>query len=65
MSFADTTPVGGIAPLPITEWTSVPPTDTSPGTRGQAAYNGIGSLYLCVETDKWIKLTDDGTGAWI
>jgi hypothetical protein len=110
MSFADTTPVGGIAPLPVgtkpvtlpismadvtglittmvamplpgnkvgqtlrwdgTSWKAVdlqvglPASDTSPGTTGQMHYNGVGSLYLCVAKDQWIKMTDAGAGAWI
>ena len=43
----------------------LPPTDTSPGTTGQMHYNGAGSLYLCVATDTWIKMTDAGAGSWI
>jgi len=113
MSFADTTPVGGIAPLPVGTtpvtlpikltdvtglvpsllamplpgtkvgetlrwdgstwaavdhnaaegWTTVPPTDTSPGEQGQMAA-AAGSLYVCIAKDSWIKLTDPGTGTW-
>ena len=113
MSFSDSTPVGGVAPVPITAtpatlpismadvtgliatmvamplpgnkvgqvlrwdgaswkavdhnaaegWTTVPPTDTSPGEQGQMAA-AAGSLYVCIAKDSWIKLTDPGTGGW-
>ena len=114
MSFSDSTPVGGVAPIPVTAtpatlpismadvtgliatmvamplpgnkvgqvlrwdgaswkavdhnaaegWTTVPPTDTSPGEQGQMA-GADGSLYVCTKKDSWIKLTDAGSGAWI
>ena len=54
-----------------TSWKAVdlqvglPPADNSPGTTGQMYYNGAGSLYLCVATDSWIKMTDAGAGSWI
>jgi len=110
MSFSDSTPVGGVAPIPVTAtpatlpialtdvtglvpsllamplpgtkvgetlrwdgsaWMAVdlqvglPASDNAPGTTGQMHYNGAGSLYLCVATNEWIKMTDAGAGAWI
>jgi len=51
-------------PDPSENWVNVPPTDSSPGNKGEMAHNNS-ALYVCIEDDMWIKLTDTGAGSWL
>ena len=46
----------------VVTWTTVPVSNTSPGSAGQAAYDVGGNLYVCVSSNTWSKFT--GTTSW-
>ena len=46
----------------IVQWTTVPASNISTGTAGQAAYDSSGNLYVCVNTNTWAKFS--GTTSW-
>lgn len=43
-------------------WTTVPVSNTSAGTAGQAAYDSGGNLFVCIATNTWAKFS--GTIGW-
>jgi hypothetical protein len=43
-------------------WVSVPASNTSVGTAGQAAYDSNGDLYICFSTNAWSKIS--GNTIW-
>jgi len=43
-------------------WVSVPASNTSVGTAGQAAYDANGDLYICVSSNLWSKIS--GNTIW-
>jgi len=46
----------------VVNWTTVPVSNTSPGSAGQAAYDTGGNLYICVSSNSWAKFS--GTTSW-